>query len=405
MTAILESFRVAIEALWANKLRALLTMLGVIIGVTSFIAMIALVQGIRQKFIEQIQGNGTNLIFAFYQPQPDRPSHGFEGLTLADAEAAQSQCALIDTQVSPIVSSGVTAKNGVQTYNAQLYGVLAAYARTNSIELDEGRFITTDDDANWGRACVIGAKVKSKLFGKADAIGGTIECTTGANTDLLTIVGVLKQKDPDPFGENYDKGIFASLHAVQKRFTGRDTIDDFSAKSTDILQTEAAADEIWGMLKRRHPANYKDFIVDTQEGLLKQADKFLSGIQVVLGGIGGLALLTGGIGIMNIMLVSVTERTREIGIRKAVGATWWSIMLQFMVEAMVVSGFGGLIGIGLAFLIELLVNSVQKSVYMFIPVWAVALGVLFAVGVGLFFGVYPAYRAARLDPIEALRHE
>ena len=167
-----------------------------------------------------------------------------------------------------------------------------------------------------------------------------------------------------------------------------------------------AADQVWAVLKQRHPLNYKDFVVDTQEGILKQLDSLLNGIQFALGGVGGLALLTGGIGIMNIMLVSVTERTREIGIRKAVGATRGAILLQFIVEAMVVSGLGGLIGVAGGYGLSAVINHfAHDTLPTFVPFWATELGFGFAVGVGLFFGIYPAFRAAKLDPITALRYE
>ncbi len=172
-----------------------------------------------------------------------------------------------------------------------------------------------------------------------------------------------------------------------------------------MSNVDAAADQVWGVLKQRHPLNIADIVVDTQESAIKQITSFLTILQLVLGGIAGLALLTGGIGIMNIMLVSVTERTREIGIRKAVGATRGVILLQFVIEAMVVSGLGGVLGILGGFGVSSLVNSLQKGITMFIPGWAIGLGFGFAVSVGLFFGIYPAFRAAKLDPITALRYE
>ena len=219
-------------------------------------------------------------------------------------------------------------------------------------------------------------------------------------------MGVLEEKDNNGGGGDFNNSLYAPLPTVQKRFTGSDKINGFSTRSREISQVETAADQVWDVLKMRHPLNYKDFVVDTQEGILKQLDTLLNGIQLVLGGVGGLALLTGGIGIMNIMLVSVTERTREIGIRKAVGATRGAILLQFVVEAMVVSGLGGLIGVSCGYgLSGLIDHFAHKTLPMFVPFWATELGFGFAVGVGLFFGIYPAFRAAKLDPITALRYE
>ncbi len=404
--ALIESFRVALEAIWANKLRALLTMLGVIIGVASVIVMIAIVQGLRQKIMDQFEGNGANLIFGFYAPKPDSIQRGgFSGLKQADIDAISRECTMIGP-VSAEESTSVTARYSDQRKAVQLTGVLAPYTSTHSVHVATGRFIDQDDDDAYSKACVIGTKLKTTLFGTGDPIGRELVLNANGADVSMVVVGVLEQKDRGPDGVDFDNGIFASLRSVQKRFTGSDAIGSFSMRSTDVTQTEQAADQVWGVLRQLHPLNYKDFIVDTQEGLLKQVDQVIMTIQVALGGVGGLALLTGGIGIMNIMLVSVTERTREIGIRKAVGATRGGILLQFVIEAMVVSGLGGLLGIAFGDGLSSLINAfAHKVLPTFVPLWAVGLGFGFAVGVGLFFGIYPAFRAAKLDPITALRYE
>ncbi len=404
---LLESIRVALAALWANKMRALLTMLGVIIGVTSVITMVAIVQGIRQQILDQFAGNGANLIFVSYQPKIGTVSRaGFNGLTMEDVRAVESRGTLVNT-VSPNADASVVAQVGSRRRSVTLSGVLDTFNQTQVLPLSGGRFISPADVADWSKACVIGHKVKQNLFGDAAALGKPIHCTTDDGSNVsLTVVGVLEEKDSNPGGGDFNNSLYAPLTTVQKRFTGSDKINGFSTRSKEISQVETAADQVWDVLKMRHPLNYKDFVVDTQEGILKQLDTLLAGIQLVLGGVGGLALLTGGIGIMNIMLVSVTERTREIGIRKAVGATRGAILLQFVVEAVVVSGLGGLIGVscgyGLATLID---HFAHKVLPTFVPFWATELGFGFAVGVGLFFGIYPAFRAAKLDPITALRYE
>lgn len=402
-----ESIRVALAALWANKLRALLTMLGVIIGVMSVIVMIAIVQGIRQQILDQFAGNGANLIFVSYRPKLGSVQRaGFGGLTMADVRAVQARGTLIST-VSPTAETSVVAQAAANRRSLTLTGVLNTYNQTQSFPLAAGRFLSAGDVAAWGKACVIGHKVKQDLFGSSDPLGKEVRCTTGDGSDVsLVVVGVLEEKDQNPGGGDFNNSLYAALPTVQKRFTGSDKINSFSTRSHEIAQVETAADQVWSILKARHPLNYKDFVVDTQEGILKQLDTLLNGIQLVLGGVGGLALLTGGIGIMNIMLVSVTERTREIGIRKAVGATRGAILLQFVVEAMVVSGLGGLIGVSCGYgLAKLIDHFAHKVLPTFVPFWATELGFGFAVGVGLFFGIYPAFRAAKLDPIAALRYE
>lgn len=406
MIAIFESIRIALEALWANKLRALLTMLGVIIGVSSVIIMIAIVQGARRSVINQFEGNGANLIFAFYDPRPDSVAEGgFDGLRMDDVTAIEEQCTLVGG-LSPTASISVEASYQSERENAQMTGVLATYADTNNIGVVEGRFIDSEDDDTYSKACVIGQKLESRLFGSIDPIGKELLCSGNGQLVSMTVVGVLEKKDRGPDGVDFNNGIFASLRSVQERFTGNTTINGFSAKAYDVSQTQAGADQVFAVLARRHPQNAEDFVVDTQEGLLAQIDKVLALFQLVLGGVGGLSLLTGGIGIMNIMLVSVTERTKEIGVRKAVGAKRSSILLQFVIEAMVVSGVGGLVGIGIGWGLATTVDHfTHKQLPLFVPLWAIILGFSFALGVGLFFGIYPAWRASKLDPITALRYE
>lgn len=402
----LESFKVAFDALRANKLRALLTMLGVIIGVAAVVIMVGIVQGARQKVIDQFMSNGTNIIFSFYNPKNNNVSRGgFQGYHMDDIRVLQERCTLIGP-ISPSSNTNVEAHFGAERKNVQLTGVLSAYKDTQNIGIDIGRFINQEDDDSWSKACVLGNNLKNDLFKGSNPIGKTVVCIFNGNSVALEVVGVLAEKDRGPGGEDFNNNIYISLKSLQKRFTGSDVIYGLSTKALDVSKTQMAADQMWTVLKQIHPFNYNDFVVDTQEGLLKQVDTVLSMFQLVLGGVGALSLLTGGIGIMNIMLVSVTERTREIGVRKAVGATRANIMFQFMIEAAVVSGFGGLIGLGAGIgMCSLIDKLAHKFLPTFVPAWVLLLGFGFAVGVGLFFGIYPAVRASKLDPIEALRYE
>ncbi len=403
--ALFESVRVALEALWANKLRTLLTMLGVIIGVSSVIIMIAIVQGLRQQIIGQIGGNGANLISVFYSPKPDSLHRGGRnGIRMEDVQAVQRRCTLIGP-VSPTSSTSVQVEAGAKHRQVQIQGILPAYALTNGLKLAAGQFLTDDDDATWEKKCILGSKLKTDLFGEAEAVGRDVVITGAAGRVSLLVVGVLEERDSS-FSADFNNSVFTPFHTLQKRFTASDEISSFSVQSLDVAQTDAAADQVWNVLRQQHPLNTGDFIVDTQENLLKQLDVIIGSVQVVLGGVGGLSLLTGGIGIMNIMLVSVTERTREIGIRKAVGATRGAILLQFIVEAMLVSGLGGLIGVAQGYGVAALIDRfAHKTLPAFVPLWGAVLGFSFAVAVGLFFGIYPAFRAAKLDPITALRYE
>lgn len=401
---IFESVQVALAALWANKLRALLTMLGVIIGVMSVIVMISLVQGIRQQVLDQFAGNGANLLFASYQPKVGTVARGgFSGLTMDDARAVAARATLINA-VSPKVDTSVVAQNGPHRRQVTLSGVEDTFAQTFNITPAAGRFLRPDDVAGWGKACVLGQKAKDDLFPGTDPLGKELLCSTidGSKVSLV-VVGFLAKKDAS-FSGDFNNSIFTSLSTVQKRFSNSDKIDGFTARAVDISEAEAAADQAWSILKQRHPLNYKDFVVDTQEGILKQIDTVLNGIQLVLGGVGGLALLTGGIGIMNIMLVSVTERTREIGIRLAIGAVASEVLLQFLVEAVALSCLGGLIGLALAQLAIALIVPLMQVPWLFDPQINMVAFAISAV-IGVVFGYFPARRAAALNPIDALRHE
>jgi putative ABC transport system permease protein len=402
-----ESLRVALSALRANKLRSLLTMLGVIIGVGSVIIMISIVQGARQRVVKDFRGDGTNVVFAFYSPKRDSQHRGkFDGLRLEDVEAIERRVGSV-YGVSQSVETQVKATYGKENFASTVEGVTDRYLDVNTIELARGRFITAGDGDDWSKVCVIGDKVRNELFKKEDPIGKEIILVSNGERVPLSVVGFLKYKGKNGFGPSGpDEQIFVPLATVQKRLTGDDKIGSFSARAADNVSTEAAADEVFAVLKQLHPQNAQDIIVDTQEGLLQRLDSVLMIFQLILGGVGGLSLLVGGIGIMNIMLVSVTERTREIGIRKAVGAKQSDILLQFITESMTVSGLGGLIGVAFGYGVSKVISAAAgEKLPTYVPPWAAMLGFGFAVGVGMFFGIYPAFRAARLDPIEALRYE
>ncbi len=401
-----ESLRVALVALRANKLRSLLTMLGVIIGVGSVIIMISIVQGARQKVISDFRSDGANVVFAFYSPKgEDRKGGTFEGMRMADSEALERRATLVRS-VSPRVQDAVKATRGTKSFSASVEGVTPAYIEVESITVEQGRFIEQADVDSWAKVGIIGDKVRTALFGKEDPMGQTIVVQSNGFRVPLTVIGVLKRKGSEGFGTSPDEQIILPLSTVQKRFSGNQNISGISARALTDTGAEAAADQIFAILKQRYPDHAKDFIVDTQAGLISRLDSVLLIFQLILGGVGGLSLLVGGIGIMNIMLVSVTERTREIGIRKAVGAKQGDILLQFITESMTVSGVGGLMGVAFGYLTSKAIGAVAgEKLPTFVPLWAALLGFGFAVGVGMFFGIYPAFRAAKLDPINALRYE
>jgi putative ABC transport system permease protein len=405
--SILESLRVAFTALRANKLRTLLTMLGVIIGVGAVIIMISIVQGARQRVVADFQGDGANLLFAVYQPNRDvQRRGGFSGLRMDDVRAIEQRVGSV-TNVTASVEAGGRINRGSKSLQATTVGCTPRYEQTNNLKIAAGRFVAENDLSDWSKICIIGDKVRTELFEeKEDPVGQSVTLLVGGVQTPFVIVGVLEKKGRNGFGPSVDQQVFAPITTVQKRLSGSDIIASVTMQAVPGVGPETAADEVFAVLKQRHPDRAKDFIVDTQMGLLQRLDSVLLIFQLILGGVAGLSLLVGGIGIMNIMLVSVTERTREIGIRKAVGAKQRDLLLQFLTESMTVSGLGGLLGVAWGYSVAALIGTIAKEqMPTYVPPWAAIMGFTFAVSVGMFFGIYPAVRAARLDPIVALRYE
>jgi len=398
-----QSLRVALSCLAANKLRSALTMLGVIIGVASVITMVAIIEGARYQVVKQFEEMGSRLVVIFFSPEERKKSQGrshIEHLTTEDAEAIRRECPLVK-HVSPELPMADTVfEVGGEEFKGRLVGCQPEYARLHNIELDAGRFFSQADYDSWAKVCVIGATAAKELWPDKDPVGQSLR----ARGVAFTVIGVAGPKGRT-MGEDPDKDVCAPLTTLQKRVTGDNRVWVMWAQTEDMQHTEEAADQIWALLMRRH-GNQPDFTVDSQSRILQAISKILAIFAIVFAGVGGLALLVGGIGIMNIMLVSVTERTREIGLRKAVGAKRRHIMVQFLTEAMTLSGIGGVLGIGLGAGLSRVVGAVSKGdLPTHIPVWVALGGFLFACGVGIFFGLYPAWRAARLDPIQALRYE
>jgi putative ABC transport system permease protein len=399
----LQSLRIALGCLAANKLRSALTMLGVIIGVTSVIAMVSIIGGARDQVVKQFEEMGSRLVIIFFSPEERKKGEGrthLEFLDTDDAAAIRRDCSLV-TEVSPeLPMDDTTFSVGGEEFKGRLIGCQPDYARLHNVKLEEGRFFSQADYDAWNKVCVIGPTIKEKLWPKESPIGKTLHAR---GVDLI-VIG-LSQKKGRAMGEDPDKQVLMPLTTAQKRITGDKRVWVIWAQTADVRQTEEAADQIWALLMRRH-GNQPDFTVDSQSRILQAIDKILAIFALVFGGVAGMALLVGGIGIMNIMLVSVTERTREIGLRKAVGAKRRHILVQFLTESMTLSGVGGLIGVACGYGISRVVELASKgNMHTKVPLFVAVGGFCFACAVGVFFGIYPAWRAAKLDPIQALRHE
>jgi putative ABC transport system permease protein len=402
----LESLWQALDALRGNKLRSLLTMLGVIIGVGAMVIMVAVVTGFQRTIQREFEGLGSRLIFTFYQPDERRAKETFrarrtvEGLRTADVRAIREQCDLLANVSAERDMGQVRASYGAEEHTTRVVGVEPQYQQVRSVRVARGRFVEAADLEQWSSVCVVGEEIARKLFDDADPLGRDVR----VGRVRLTVVGLLERK-PSSFDENYNDRIYVPLTTLLKRMAGDDVIGVIFSQARSVGEQEAAMDQIWGVLMRRHD-DRADFRVDSQSRVIQTLNTILFALGGVLAGIAGLSLLVGGIGIMNIMLVSVTERTREIGIRKAVGAKRHDILWQFLIEAGTLSGFGGLLGVALGYGGAAIVAAVAGDrLPATVPPWAAAIGLSFAVAVGVVAGVYPAFRAARLDPIQALRHE
>jgi putative ABC transport system permease protein len=399
----------ALESLSSNKVRTGLTMLGIIIGVGAVIAMLAIGTGTEQAIVGEIEGIGTNLLF-IYTDYEDVTNP--EPITIEDAEA------LNDPALAPsIAASAPTVQGEVEvTYSgnvtrAGLLGVTEEYSKVQTIKLNEGQFFSATQVNGVASAVILGASVAEELFGRVDGLVGE---TVRINEQPFRIIGVLKEEGGSEFGPSIDDQIWVPLSTAQSRLLPRKLKNQVdliyvSAVSSDAV--DSAEDEITLILRDRHNLRLEedDFVIVTQELFLDFASTVTGVFTIFLGGVAGISLLVGGIGIMNIMLVSVTERTKEIGLRKAVGAKKIDILSQFLIESSLLSVIGGIIGIIVGWLLSLGIGRIAAANDFLldpaITLNSVLLATLFSAAVGLFFGIYPANRAAQLEPIEALRTE
>ncbi len=397
-----ESVREALINIRTHKLRSFLSVLGVTIGVGSVIVMISIIEGARHRVVHEFEQIGSNLIFVVY----DRSKAQEEGKRQEYFIAFRSddvnvirRCPSV-AYVSPEVRLPAKAYRMGEEKTVQLVGITHEANFVLNFDLARGRLLTEGDILQWRRVCIIGWKVAEKLFPGEDPLGKEIR----VQRLRLTVIGVLT-KMGRVLGEQRDDFVYVPLPVVQQYLMGNRYIHAILAKAGSPEKIEQAADEIWSALRNRY-GDLMGLRVDTQRNILQSVGRILAVFSIVLGGIGALALLVGGIGIMNIMLVSVTERIREIGVRKAIGAKNSDIQRQFLVESMTLSGVGGLFGMGFGWGLSWLIGTVMKErLPTHVPLWTVLLAFSFALIVGLVFGIYPAIRAARLEPVECLRYE
>lgn len=411
-----ENLRLALRSLSANKLRAALTMLGITIGVAAVIALLSVGQGVSRYIAAQFEGLGTNLVFVF--PGQFRPGSGPPGrsggqavLTLEDALALSDPLRVSEAAAVVSVfgrSAAVTFADSATT--TTLRATTPDYADVRNYHILSGRFLTTSDLEERARVAVIGQTTLNRLFeADEDPLGATIR----VNGYPFRIVGILDTKGASPFGDEDDILMVPYTTAAARLFSvrtsrGESRVSLILVKAADPARQEALIAQITDVLRDRHNIPYRgedDFTVLSEQELLAAFEQVTNVLTLFLGAIAGIALLVGGIGIMNIMLVSVSERTREIGLRKAVGARRLHVLTQFLVEAVVLSLLGGALGIGLGWAGAWGIQQAVPELDTGVTVSTVLMATSFAVAVGLFFGIYPAFRASALRPIDALRYE
>jgi putative ABC transport system permease protein len=404
---ILKTTRVALSALGRNKMRSFLTALGIIIGVGAVIAMVSIGQGAKKEVEKTFNSMGTNLLFVRPGSSPFRGRSSGMGsavnLTEADAWAIEEQCESV-TYVSPNVSGRAQTIYGNKNWNTSIQGVGADYPKIRNWTIESGTFFDENMVKTAQKACVLGSEVSENLFEGADPIGQIIRI----NKMPFKVIGLLESKGQSGGWFNQDDVIIVPYTTAQRRLLGiTDHIHSIDVSAVSTEEAEEAQAQIEDLLRIRHkiaPGAEDDFHVGNMTDIAQGASESTQILTILLGGIASVSLLVGGIGIMNIMLVSVTERIREIGIRMSVGAREKDILLQFLTEAIVLSVIGGLIGIGVGIAGSKLISQFAGW-QTIVSVGSIALAFLFSGSVGVFFGFYPARKASKLDPIEALRYE
>jgi putative ABC transport system permease protein len=395
----------ALVQIWANKARSVLTTLGIIIAVTSTIVVVSFVQGFGNYVTNMLRGFGTNMVFVI----PYNPG-GMEGrmlgrvmMDIEDVRAVGTQCDKV-RRITPMIFSGVTVEYGQEhVENVEFQGATEQFQTIRNFFADEGRFYGPIEVDNGGYVCVLGREILKELGVDESIVGNAVYL----NQQRFEVVGLLEKKGSF-FGESQDKTVLVPFTTAIKMFPFMAWFMPFVIEATSEEDVEEASLQMTRVLRTRHnlqPGQPNDFRIFRQDEFLRDFERVKMVATSVLAGIVGISLIVGGVGIMNIMLVSVTERTREIGLRKSIGGRRRDILAQFLTEAVVLAVMGGAIGISLGYAICGIASMHPSMVEVNVPVWAVAVALGFSAFVGVVFGLIPAFKAAILHPIEALRHE
>ncbi len=410
-----ENFKIALRALRANKLRSILTMLGIVIGVATVVALISLGSGATASITSDIQGSGSNLLTisagrSQLGPDEGGASQQQSHLYYSDYELLQRSLTENISVIVPTYQSSYVVKYGDESFSVNVNGVTQDHQIVRSYDVAGGRFIKDGDNKAQSKVAVLGSQIAVDLFGKLSPVGKTISI----NGIKFEVVGVLESKGSSGFGSSDDDAVFIPLNTGYDKvfgstanFNGKKTVNSILISVSTAEKMDTVSAQIKYLMRRAHKlatADESDFNVMNQTDLLNTLSSVTQTLTIFLGAIAGVSLLVGGIGIMNIMLVSVTERTKEIGLRKAVGATRNQILTQFLIETITLSVVGGVIGIllGIGIAFGFTATGLITAV---VTVNSILLAFTFSLAIGVFFGIYPAFRAANLHPMVALRYE
>ena len=406
--SILEAFKLAFQSLWGNKMRSILTLIGVVMGVASVIMVLTLVQGAKRYISTKLSGYGADVFTVNRMSSVILSAEQYFSyqkrkiLRMEDYEAIKEGCADCNEVGAMLNKSTKVVYNGHSSNNTGVRGYTASMMSLNNIDIAVGRGFTPADEEHAFHNCIVGYDIVDNLIGDGDPIGKEIR----VDGIPFTIIGV-GDREGKTLGQSQDNWVAIPISVYQQVYGYNDSVDIYArASGTPEVMTRAEDEARVIMRSRRHlgPGQADDFEIQTNDTFLDIANQLLGVFAWVVMGLGSIALVVGGVVIMNIMLVSVTERTREIGVRKALGAKQRDVLMQFLIESASLAGIGGVFGILLGVLVGKLIT-VFVGFPTAVPIWAVFLGLFLASGVGIFFGVYPASKAARLDPVVALRAE
>src|SRR4030043_838106 len=405
---ILQSLKIALESLWANKMRSVLSLLGIIIGVGAVIAIVSVGTGSTQQVTSRIANLGSNMITVYPRTargQGGRVSSGSsqEKFSLELADYMEKFCPSVIKVISVKQVNGRLISGDINV-NATILGTNLNYADVNNYEVDTGNFISENDDGERRQVMVLGSQLAEDLFEEDNPIGKRIKVNYDGQVYMFAVIGVMKEKGGS-MGGDLDDQAYIPLSVSMDKLTNSDFFTSYIAQAASSEKAATAVNELKNfMVKFLNDENQEQFRIISQDEILDTVSSVTTTMSLMLGGIAAISLLVGGIGIMNIMLVSVTERTREIGVRKALGARNAHILFQFLMESLNLTSFGGILGIGFGWTVAYFLSRYGDWPMVIAPL-SIGLAFGFALFIGIFFGLYPAMKAAKMNPVDALRYE